>query len=195
MVAGAQIRSEGGWGRLLAAVIVGGAAGPAMELVAYPALLHFRDWEMGAIPFMIAQFFYTPVLAGLTAGFLAPHRPYVAAVLAQVVAAAWATAASTLDWWKPQLWGVAGIPLGVPLALWAALVVDPRAAARQPVLGWMQDLSYVLAYLHTVFATLPVPLRWLPSPFGSLIGWAAPAVFFLHVARRNRRARGLAART
>lgn len=101
----------------------------------------------------------------------------MAAVLAQAVAAAWATAASALDWWNPQVWGIAGMPLGIPLALWAALVVDPQAAARRPGLGWMQDLSYVPAYLHSVFATLPVPLRWLPSPFGSPIGWAAPAVF------------------
>lgn len=189
------MRSERGWDQLLAAAVVGGAAGPAMDLVAYPALLHFRDWEMGAIPLMVAQLFYTPVLAGLAAGSLAPHRPYVAALLAQAVVAAWATAASAFDWWDPQVSGVAVTPPGVLLGVWAALVVDPGAAARGPVVVWMQYLSYAVAYLHTVLATLPVPLRWLPSPFGSVVGWLAPAAFFLYVARRNRQTGGAARRS
>lgn len=148
---------------------------------------------MAGIPFVIAQVLYTPVLAGLTAGILAPHSPYVAAVLARVAAAIWTVAASELGWWDSQVSGIVATPLGIPLVLWGELGTDARAAARKLLLGWVQDTSYLPAYLHTVFATLPVALRWLPSPFGFLLGWALPAALLLNVARRNRQDRTLPA--
>jgi hypothetical protein len=186
------------------AFVVGGAAVLGALTAACYAITtglafnaHSRAWEMGAIPLLLAAFVFVGVLAGIVAGLVARRHPYLAAFLASLLL--FAIAVGVNDWREvltPQMtrderrefWAniegllFSAFLLGMPLALWGALVTD-RDAVR---LRWVRDASYAFAGLVGFVALIPVAVHWFPWHVG-IAGAAAAALTFVHwITRRNR---------
>lgn len=175
--------------RILAAAAGGLVAGAFIELVAYPALeIVGRGWELGAVPFLLAQVAFAPVLAALIAGLAHPDRVYLTALLSQGALAAFAILVAETRA-NPGVSFIAVTPFGIPLALWGALLVDAHLGGRAQALAPLRDISYIPAYFLTLCAIFPPAIFWLPAPFGAMLAVAAPAAFFIGLAGRNRRIR------
>lgn len=181
----------------LGAGALGGAtaAGYAMMTgLAFNA--HSRAWEMGAIPLLLASFAFVGLLAGMIAGLACRPHPYLAALCASLVVLIIAavlndfrvelTPAMTGDE-RREFWAniegllFAGFPLGVPLALWGALVTDPNPGR----LGGPRDASYHLVGFVAFVATLPAAIHWFPWQAGIAAAAIAALSIVLWIARRN----------
>jgi hypothetical protein len=161
---------------------------------------HSRDWEMGGIPLLFAAWMFVGLSAGIVAGLTARERPYLAAFLATFVLL---VIAATVNGLKEELtpgmtrderreyWAniegllFAGFPVGIPFALWGALIVDLKPLR----LRGLRSASYQPAGFLSFVALFPMAFHWLPGSMGFFASVVAAVLFFSWIARRNRSAK------
>lgn len=158
---------------------------------------HSRAWEMGAIPLLLAAFVFVGLLTGTVAALLSRQRPYLAAVLAMVTLFAIAAGVNEFrealtpgmtgderrEFWaniEGLLFG--GGPIGVPFALWGALIVNPRPGRLRGV----RDATYGIAGFIAFVALIPAAVHWLPWRVGIPAAAAVALAFVVWITRRNR---------
>jgi hypothetical protein len=174
-------------------------AAAAFALATGVAFNAHREWEMGAIPLMLAAFVFVGLFAGTIAGLACPRHPYLAASLASFLVFVIAdlvndfkvelTPQMTRDE-RREFWAniegllLAGFPLGVPFALWGGLMADTNAKR----LRVLRDVSYGFAGFIGFVALIPLAVHWLPWQMGIPAAAIAALVFVVWLARRTWRA-------
>ena len=185
--------------RVLGSAAAGAAAAAAYALACGLALNALsRGLEIGAIPLFLAAFVFVGLLAGTVAGLLSPRRPYVTAILAAFLVFVFATIVNDLkepltpamtrderrEFWasiEGLLFGA--FPIGVPFALWGALLANVNPARLRA----LRDVSDPFTALITWVALIPVAVHWLPWPVGLAAAAVLAGVLVVWIVRRNGR--------
>ena len=157
-----------------------------------------RELEIGAIPLLLAAFVFVGALAGTVAALLCRERPYLAAALAAFLVFVFATGINDL---KEQLtpamtrderrefWAniegllFAGFPLGMPFALWGALLANVNPGR----LGAFRAASYPFAAFIVFGGITPLAVHWFPWQIGLALAVVATVSVIVWLVRRNRR--------
>lgn len=165
-------------GAIGAAVAFGLASAEAVAVTAKSA-----EYEMGGIPIILAALGFMPLAAGLTAGLVAPGRPYPAALIAWALLLLTSIVLSTM----PELRLGAEtylfpIAINIFFVLWGALLADP-APRRGRVL---RDGTLPLAGFMSFLAAIPIADVYFPGKTAWL-PLAALVAFFVWLGVRNQR--------